>query len=205
MRLTLAALLALGLAACEPAAEAPTPPAAPEAPLERTPPSELEPPAVAPLTAEGWGPLRIGMTVAEVEAAMGADSDPDSVGGPDPESCDQFRPERAPEGLLVMIVDGRLDRISVFEPATLVTDRGLGVGATAAQVKSTYGDALSIEPHHYIGLPAEYLTAWVGGRPANPYLQDPAARGVRYETSAEGLVEQIHVGGTSIQYVEGCA
>ena len=204
MRLTLAALLVLGLAACEPAAESP---AAPETPAEPTRPAEptTPEPVVAPLTAEGWGPLRVGMTLAEVEAAMGPDSNPNDVGGPDPESCDQFRPERAPEGLLVMMVDGRLNRISISEPSTLVTDRGLGVGATAAQVKSTYGDALYAEPHHYIGLPAEYLTAWVGGVPSDPYVQDPAARGVRYETNAEGVVEQIHVGGTAIQYVEGCA
>ncbi|WP_158332143.1 hypothetical protein [Brevundimonas abyssalis] len=36
------------------------------------------------------------MTRAEVVAALGEDANPDAVGGPDPESCDQFRPERRP-------------------------------------------------------------------------------------------------------------
>lgn len=55
-------------------------------------------PAAEPvLTAEGFGPLRIGMTRAQVVEAMGEDSDPEAVGGPDPESCDEFRPARAPE------------------------------------------------------------------------------------------------------------
>ncbi|WP_296820171.1 hypothetical protein [Brevundimonas sp.] len=104
----------------------------------------------------------------------------------------------------MMVEDGVLTRISVFEPAGLTTDRGFGVGASAVEIKAAYGDALQTEPHHYVGLPAEYLTAWVGGPPADPYVQDPAARGVRYETNAEGVVEQIHLGGPSIQYVEGC-
>ena len=201
MRLTLAAVFALGLAACEPAAESP---AAPEAPARPAEPDAPSAPAVAPLTAEGWGPLRIGMTRAEVEAALGPDADPEAVGGPDPESCDQFRPERAPEGLLVMIEEGVLTRISVFEPATLTTDRGFGVGASAADIKAAYGDGLQAEPHNYLGLPAEYLTAWSGGQPTEPYVQDAAARGIRYETAADARVEQIHVGGPSIQYVEGC-
>ncbi len=35
------------------------------------------------------------------------------MGGPDPESCDQFRPLDAPEGVLVMIQEGVLTRITV--------------------------------------------------------------------------------------------
>lgn len=199
--LTAAAASALLLAACQPADDA-TPPA-------ETPPA-TEAPATPPvdanaLTAEGWNGLRIGMTLDEVTAAMGPDSDPDAIGGPEPEACDQFRPERAPEGLLVMIEQGVLTRISVSEPSTLRTDRGFGVGSTAAEIKTAYGDAASVDPHNYIGLPAEYITVWNGGRPSEPYVQDAAARGVRYETDAEGVVTTVHVGGPSIQYVEGCA
>ncbi|WP_296820173.1 hypothetical protein [Brevundimonas sp.] len=76
MRLTLAALVLIGFAACEPATEAPPPS---ESPAQPSDPATLSP-AVASLTPEGWGPLRIGMTLAEVEAAMGPDSDPDAVG-----------------------------------------------------------------------------------------------------------------------------
>lgn len=39
------------------------------------------------------------------------------MGGPDPEACDQFRPERAPEGMLLMVEDGRLTRISLTGPS----------------------------------------------------------------------------------------
>ncbi|MDQ3483196.1 MAG: hypothetical protein M3448_07320, partial [Pseudomonadota bacterium] len=91
---------------------------------------------LAPLTAEGWGPLKIGMTLAEVTAALGPDSDPEAVGGLDPESCDQFRPARAPEGMLVMVEDGRLTSISLIRQAKVKTDRGLGLGIPAAEVRA---------------------------------------------------------------------
>lgn len=196
-----AAASALALAACQPAEDA-TPPA-------DTPPATEAPdapPADAnALTAEGWGPLRIGMTLDQVTAAMGPDSDPEAVGGAEPEFCDQFRPERAPEGLLVMIEEGVLTRISIMAESDLRTDRGFGLGSTGAEVKAAYGDAAIVEAHHYVGLPAEYITVWATGRDGAEYVQDPAARGVRYETDENGVVTLIHVGGPSIQYVEGCA
>ena len=75
-----------------------------------------------------------------VTAAAGPDSDPEAIGGPAPEECDQFRPEQAPEGLLVMIEQGVLTRISIMEPSTLRTDRGFGLGATAAEIKAAGGN-----------------------------------------------------------------
>lgn len=47
------------------------------------------------ITPDGWGPLRIGMSTAEVTAAAGADASPATVGGPDADRCDEFRPSRA--------------------------------------------------------------------------------------------------------------
>lgn len=201
IRLVTAAAASLLLAACNPpetagspAAEAPSTPAAPAADRNA-------------LTAEGFGPLRIGMTRAEVEAALGPDSDPASVGGAEPESCDQWRPERAPDGLLVMIQDGVLTRISVAAPSTLKTDRGFGVGDTAAAIKAAYGARAVSEPHKYSPAPAENIFVWTSGGPATPgaYVQDAAARGVRYEIDGEGRVGIVHVGGPSIQLVEGCS
>ncbi|HEV2544771.1 MAG TPA: hypothetical protein VGU70_18615 [Methylobacterium sp.] len=174
-------------------------PSAPPAPAPQ--PQPATPP---PLTPEGWGPLRIGMSLAEVTAALGPDADPEAVGGPDPESCDQFRPARAPNGMLVMIEDGRLTSISLIDDATILTDRGLGIGATAAEVRAVYGRVAQTEPHKYSASPAEYITVWAGG-PRKAYAEDPAARGIRYEVEENGRVSQIHAGGPSIQYVEGCA
>lgn len=190
-------LLALALAVTFAACTAETPP-------PQQPPAAEQTVDANALTATGWGPLRIGMTMAEITAALGPDANPDAVGGPDPESCNQFRPERAPEGMLLMVENGVLTRISLTRDNTLRTDRGFGLDDTAAAVKAAYGaDAVST-PHKYVGAPAEYIAVWTNVRPTE-YVQDANARGIVYETDAEGIVRTIHAGGPSIQYVEGCA
>jgi hypothetical protein len=170
------------------------------------PPARAAPAAEAALTAEGFGPLRIGMTRAQVVAALGEDSDPEAVGGPDPASCDEWRPARAPEGLLVMIEEGRLTRISLIDGSKVKTERGLGLGAAAAAVRSAYGSALRAGPHKYEEPPAEYLTVWAKDAPRDDKSEIPAtARGIVYEVGGKGAVHAIMAGGPSILYVEGCA
>lgn len=187
------------MAACgEKAAE---PASAPAASTSKTPVSSVD-----VLTSDGYGPLRIGMTKAEVISAMGDDSAPNAVGGPEPETCDQWRPARAPEGMLVMVQNGVLTRISVSKPSTLKTDHGFGVGDTAAAIKAAYGTAAVSQPHKYSEPPAEDIFVWTSGAPVgSAYVENPAARGVRYEIGVDGKVEIIHVGGPDIQLVEGCA
>jgi hypothetical protein len=197
MRLLAVLAVAACLGACN--AEQSAPPAATDTP-EATAPADPN-----TLTAEGWGPLRIGMTREEVVAALGPDANPDAVGGPDPEQCDEFRPERAPEGMLVMIEQGMLTRISVGEGSALKTDRGFGVGDTAAAIKAAYGASAAATPHKYAAPPAEYITVWSNRTPSAEYVQDSAARGIVYETGDDGVVDHVFIGGPSIQYVEGCA
>lgn len=200
------ALLAAACSAGQPAANDAAEVAAPAQPAAApSAAAESDPRARPPLTAEGWGPLRIGMTLAEVTAALGPDSDPEAVGGPDPESCDQFRPARAPEGMLVMIEEGVLTSITLIDNASVKTDRGLGLGIPAAAVRAAYGDRLQATPHKYEDAPAEYLTIWAkGGGPADR-LVPPHSRGIQYEVDSAGKVGSIHAGGPSILYVEGCA
>ncbi len=185
----------LALAAC--GAPAPAPAPAPG-------PAQVPAPATNVLTAQGFGPLRIGMTRAEVEAALGADSNPGAVGGPDPASCDTFRPARAPEGVTVMVEDGVLTSIWLRSGSTLKTDRGFGVGDVATVIRAAYGPLAHVSPHKYAEAPAEYITTWnVGG--AADFVQDPAARGIAYHIGTDGRVQYVAAGGPSIQYVEGCA
>ena len=182
----------LGLSACnapEPTAPASVPPV-PQAPA----------PAATNLTSAGYGPLRVGMTRAEIVTAMGEDANPDAVGGPDPESCDMFRPSRAPEGLLVMVEDGVLTSIHLGRNTTVQTDRGLAIGDTAVAVKQVYGTAAEVSPHKYVDAPAEYITVWT-----TTEHDGASARGLRYEIGDDGRVQSIAAGGPSIQYVEGCA
>lgn len=174
-------LAALMLAACASQSAAP-PPATPQ--------------PVQALTAEGWGPVRIGMTRAEVTAALGP--------GPELEECTEYEPRRAPVGLLVMIEEGRLTRVSLVTGSAIRTDRGLALGDTATAVTAAYGAEAEASPHKYAPAPAGYITTWAKGATAAEYVEDPAARGLRYEIDSAGKVVAIRAGGPSIQYVEGC-
>jgi len=209
MRLILltAAASCLALAACgAPPAEEPAAPAGPATPVAPTDPTTPTAPADGnALTATGLGPLRIGMTRAEVVAAWGEDANPGAVGGADPAQCDEFRPARAPEGTLVMIENDRLTRISLIRSSTLKSDRGFGLGAEAAAVKAAYGPAAVASPHKYSSAPAEYVTVWSPSTSGTAYVQDPDARGLVYEIGMDGRVSAIRGGGPSIQYVEGCS
>ena len=196
---TLSSAAVFALAAC---GAPPSEPAdAPNPPVTETPSAPATPaPGPDRLTAQGFGPLRIGMTRAEVEAALGADSNPEAVGGPDPASCDMFHPARAPDGLLVMVEQGVLTSIWVSRNTAIETDRGLNIGDPAAEVKRTSGPGAEVTPHKYVGAPAEYVTVW-----STTDHQSAAARGLKYEIGEDGKVGSIAGGGPSIEYVEGCA
>ncbi len=147
-------------------------------------------PAAPPLTAAGWGELRIGMSEADVVRRFGLVLAPDD--GVNSAAC---RESRLPgdSGLTVMTEDGKVTRLTLYGPSPLKTDRGFTVGSMAAAVRKAYGATVRAAPHAYEDPPAAYLTF----RPAKGGL------GVRYEIGADRRVAAIHVG-RSIDYVEGC-
>ena len=150
------------------------------------------------LRANGWGPIRIGMTRAQVVASLGEDHNPEAVGGPDPAQCDEFRPRRAPAGMLVMIERGLLTRITLTSEADVRTDAGVRVGDASAVVEAAYGNRLTSTPHYYLAAPARYLLVWQTPPPAE------SPRGIVYEIDTEDRVSRIHAGAQSITRVEGC-
>jgi len=145
------------------------------------------------LTPDGWGPVKIGMSRAQVEAALGAKLEGEALD--DEYSCIDMKPVGEDQGIWFMFEEYKLSRISIGSPSQVKTPRGIGIGSSADEVRKAYGARLQIEPHYYEGLPSEYLTYWTV----------PEKRGVRFETDSKRQVQSIHAGGPSIQYVEGCA
>jgi len=145
------------------------------------------------LTVDGMGPVRIGMSRAEVEKALDVELEGEPL--EDEESCIEMVPKGPDQGLWFMFEGYKLSRISIGSPSKLTTPRGIGIGASADSVRSAYGQGLKAEPHYYEDLPSEYLTYWTV----------PEKRGVRFETDSKRRVQTIHAGTESIQYVEGCA
>jgi len=195
MRLLATAAVIAMLAACGQPAPPPATTETPATTAAATDPNDI--------TSNGWNALRVGMTRAEVTAAVGA-GNPNAA--TEPNGCDLFHPANAPEGMLVMLQQDVLTSIIVRNNTTLRTDRGFGVGSTAAEIKAAYGASAVTEAHKYVE-GAEYITVWTTGGPATPgaFVEDANARAIRYETSAQGVVTAVHAGGPSIQNVEGCS
>jgi hypothetical protein len=145
--------------------------------------------ARAPVTPDGWGDVRIGMKERDLVRRYHLRIPRnDGVSSFD---CRELGGSSLPFG--VMTERGRVTRITILDHI-VKTDRGLGVGATQAQVRKAYGAALTTAPSVYEDPPAVYLT-----------YRAKNGHGIRYETDETGRVARIHAGGGSITYVEGCS
>lgn len=181
---------ALLLSACGQPEPAPDP--APDAPPAESPDPNT-------LTPEGLGEIRIGMSRADLERAVGA-LPPEASAVNDPMVCTYGRPASAPENVLVMLENDRVTRITLIRESPVRTADDIGLGDEAARVLETLGSRAETLPHKYVEAPAQYVDVWTNASPSSP-----DARGYRYEVSAEGRVSLIHAGTPSILYVEGCA
>lgn len=134
------------------------------------------------------------MTRAQVERALNVRLEGTAVD--DANVCIEMSARGGPlRNMYFMFQNRRLSRIAVDRGGRVTTPRGIGVGATAAQVRRAYGPALRAEEHTYTGAPAEYLTFWV----------TPNRRGVRFTTDENRRVDSIIAGNETILYIEGCA
>jgi hypothetical protein len=143
------------------------------------------------ITTAGYGPVKIGMSVAEASAALGAKLV--SEGPVDEPTCHYMRTEPAVEGLWFMISDDHVVRVEVNAPG-IATRSGLGVGDSEARVKELL-PAAEVTPHKYVAPDGNYLTVWTSDRKA----------AVRFET-LQGKVTSFYAGRVpEVEYVEGCS
>lgn len=145
-----------------------------------------------PLTPDGYGPVRIGMTRAQVSAALRSPLEGEPI--EDEESCIELTATRGHPQLAFLFQARRLSRISVAGAGPIRTQRGIGIGSTAAQIRRAYRPRLEAEVHEYLGAPGEYITWWAR----------PNRRGLRFETDNNRRVDVIHAGDGSIRLIEGC-
>lgn len=143
------------------------------------------------ITTAGYGPAKIGMSVAEASQALGMTL---VAEGPiDNPECHYLRPEPAVEGLWFMISDDHVVRVEVNAPG-IATRSGLGVGDSEARVKELLPSA-EVTPHKYVAPDGNYLTVWTADRKA----------AVRFET-LQGKVTSFYAGRVpEVEYVEGCS
>ena len=142
------------------------------------------------LREDGFGPLRVGMTVPRIARLVGQALDGPEA--PFTEACTQTELPGHP-GVVVMIEDGRLTRLDLLQ-ATLRTQRGLGIGDPVSAVQMAYGRALRRTPRAYRTDDELSLT----------HRSRSGQQAIRFDTLA-GRIDAVHAGRwRSVQYSEGC-
>jgi hypothetical protein len=142
------------------------------------------------LTMEGLGPIRIGMTRAQVESVAGAVK-PDELYDPaHPDYCWQGAARDFEDGWL-MFEEGRLVALTVGE--AYATRSGVRVGMSEAQAQAIYGGRLLVEPHQY-DEHGHYLKLFSHDR----------RRALVLETDGRTVLSMTAGDAEPAQYVEGC-
>ncbi|WP_395648313.1 hypothetical protein [Terricaulis sp.] len=153
--------------------------------------------SVPPLTVEGYGDMRIGMTLAEARTASGQALDAEALEPDAPGACSEQQYTTTDGDMLWLMFEGdKLVRITATNEggARTRTAQNVGVGSTDAEVRTAYQNLVE-EGSHYNAAPAHNLIAWTV----------PEQSGILFEVNEQGVVTAVHAGGPQIQYMEGCA
>jgi hypothetical protein len=163
--------------------------AAAPAPKESTSPDSV---ASWTVDERGIGPVRAGMTLAELSKAAGETLRPAYDIN---ETCDYVSPKFLPKGVSVMILEDSVGRVDVTEKGVR-TKEGVGIGDAESRVLSVYGPRAQVQPHKYTGPTGHYVIIEQPG--------DTLHR-IVFETDGK-VVERYHAGRRpAVDLVEGCA
>ncbi|MDQ6717616.1 MAG: hypothetical protein M3Z17_04605 [Gemmatimonadota bacterium] len=146
------------------------------------------------LTDSSFGAVRIGMTLGELQAAIGQLGDTTKL----KRECDIVSatdPFKMPAGVSITQVNGRVARIDI-ENDSVATDKGIRVGDTEAKVMQMYGSGVIVEPHKYIS--GHYLEIKSG-------TDSATAKGVVFETDGKKVTTFRAGFWDPVRWVEGCA
>ena len=165
-------------------------PSNPNPPLT-TPPST--PPATGwVVTPHGIANLRVGMTVAEAQAAYPTfKAAPSADGG----SCTYATLDGWPAGIGVMIDAGKVVRVEIRR-GNFATSTGARIGDTEEKIKSLYPGQVTVSPHKYTD--GHYLTV-------APTAEADSANRIIFETDGRNVVNYRAGVRPQVAYVEGCS
>ena len=109
----------------------------------------------AQATAQGLGPVHIGMTVAQAEKVIGAPItyDPSAGGGRD---CRYAWPSAGMKQVRFIIAHGVIVRIDIDDFA-ITTDKGARIGDSEARIKTLYAGDVVENPDPYIPGGHDYI------------------------------------------------
>lgn len=143
------------------------------------------------VTHDGFGPVKVGMTLPQASKALGVRvTRGDGYEGDD---CYYASPGGGYEGVLFMMSGPRIVRIDV-RSSRYATDRGARVGDSEARIKRLYRGEYKVSRHKYVDEGRYIEVEAKGGRHLLIFETD----GRRVTTYRVGRPEQVG-------YVEGCS
>ena len=174
-----------GRADTTPPITAPTPQPVPPATVDT--PRPVPPPSTSwTVTANGIGPLRAGMTVAQANSAIGGGfAAPKGYSG----GCGYAVLTKAPSGLAVMLDGGKIARVEV-RSGGIATAAGARIGDAESRIKSLYAGRLTSTPHKYVS-GGHYLTVTPSGSANRIVFETDGSKVTEYRSGATPAVEQV--------------
>ena len=143
------------------------------------------------VTHDGFGPVKVGMTLPQASKALGVRVTRGA--GYDGDGCYYAYPERGYEGVAFMVSGPRIVRIDV-RSNRYATDRGARVGDSEARIRRLYKGEYKVSRHKYFEA-GRYIEVEAKG---GGYLLIFETDGRRVTTYRAGRPEQVG-------YVEGCS
>lgn len=149
-------------------------------------------PATWTVSASGIGPIRIGMTAAEADAALGNQLTTPATAEP----CGYASSRKLPRGVRLMVVNGRIARVEV-DTGRVATSTGARIGDAESRVLQLYGGNVTTTPHKYVE-GAHYLTV-------TPSAPADSAHRIVFETKGSRVTRYRAGALPAVEWVEGCA
>ncbi|MEO7217280.1 MAG: hypothetical protein ABI026_03735 [Gemmatimonadaceae bacterium] len=145
------------------------------------------------VTAAGYGPVQIGMTVAD--AAIALNTQAQSMAGAD-SACSYVQFVKQPAGMRIMVVHDTVARIEI-DSSNIATGLGARVGDSESRIHELYGSRMVVQPHKY-DTAGHYLIV----------SQIPEAnRGLKlvFETNGTKVTKYRAGRMPEVEFVEGCS
>jgi hypothetical protein len=159
------------------------------------PPAVIPTPALWTVNEFGIGPLRAGMTVPEAARIVGGSfAARTSAEG---NNCTYAVWREAPDGVLVMLVNGLVARVDVTK-GSIATSAGARIGDSEARIKELYKNRVVVTPHEYTD--GHYLTV----SPARASGED-RSYGLVFETDGSRVLRYRGGRQPMVGWVEGCS
>jgi hypothetical protein len=146
------------------------------------------------LGTNGIGPVIVGMTVKQAEAASGRTFKWDNSSG---DICTYASPNGI-KGLSFMVIRGVIERVNITNPK-MFTLSGAKIGDTEARIKQLYPGQIKVTPHPYTG--------GRGGKYLTFYPKDQQDKQYRLIFETRNGKVTFFRGGYSgaVEAIEGCA